>query len=619
MDLIKQRNSQLLTAMARRATICLLMLLGLASAEAQNITHITSTININGRSTKGRPQTQVEYRAWCGSAECTERELMGIGMYWDFGNGMHSTDPFPNVPILDGGGNLPVATLVTSNIYVDAERSDPTPYGGHIRLETLPPIAVTSGPFYDNSQKAKPAQSQLIIDPSDVFDLDFSNNAVRRNTVKFTVNLRNPGSSSMALSHYLQLPSEMYWMGDKAMFPGRSFTSQGLDFTALTPEQTWTSTGSGPQGITEHLAMAHPTGSSLIKMLPGLNERQLAISGAIEPHEQLSITFEAVVENEFPFSVHELTVDFGAIGGGLITQSTVPVSRSLDPNAKVASVGTPERSLAPGEDLCGEEYNFTIQIENIGTGKAYNIVAVDTLDATAFDMSTLTIKDVQMGYIPLGQLMQYNPGPAPAGVDGWWYELVGNVLTFTAQLPTMPVASTHDPVLSHRQGSFSFSVNTLCPMGTPCDSIVVAQNEASITFDANPPIVTAPINLVQRNVNYVGVQQGCFPTSCSTSGLLGMQAGPFTVVGWEDANGNLCDASSGGSCVCNGGITNLHLRYDGPCTVDITGETSFGGTTLPLAFPVQSVAPGQVAVMRGKGLPQALLFSNTCFTATQSP
>jgi uncharacterized repeat protein (TIGR01451 family) len=158
----------------------------------------------------------------------------------------------------------------------------------------------------------------------------------------------------------------------------------------------------------------------------------------------------------------DFTASIGFIGTGTdetplnntYTISQVVVG-SYDPNDKTCVEGT---TITP--EMVGEYVTYMIRFENTGTYMAEDIVVKDVLDATKFDVSTLT---------PLQGSHEYTT------------RITGNTAEFVFDNIMLPGAPSDE-----RYGFVAFKIKTL-PTLSLNDSF---SNTAEIYFDYNAPIVT---------------------------------------------------------------------------------------------------------------------------------
>jgi|GEM_PF-1032148 len=138
----------------------------------------------------------------------------------------------------------------------------------------------------------------------------------------------------------------------------------------------------------------------------------------------------------------------------------IPVVASYDPNLKqVAPAGSGASGLIPATT---DSLVYTIHFQNTGTGTAYNVSVVDTLDShlTASSLRILAVSN--------------NMNPE-------W--LAPGVVRFNFNGILLP-DSTDNEAGSHGALSFSIKLHSALPEGTQI------QNTANIYFDYNPPVPT---------------------------------------------------------------------------------------------------------------------------------
>jgi hypothetical protein len=160
---------------------------------------------------------------------------------------------------------------------------------------------------------------------------------------------------------------------------------------------------------------------------------------------------------------------------------------SYDPNDKAV---TPAGCGAEGFITADDSLIYKIQFQNLGTGPAYLVVVRDTLDEDA-DISTVR-----------------NLGSSHLNT----FEIAGRELKWTFWDITLPPAIQDEPG-SH--GFITFSVAQL--PGNPVGTVI--ENNASIYFDLNEPVVT---NLTTNTVSNTSlpvsdftVEENCISGDCT--------------------------------------------------------------------------------------------------------
>jgi hypothetical protein len=180
-------------------------------------------------------------------------------------------------------------------------------------------------------------------------------------------------------------------------------------------------------------------------------------------------------------------------------QSVCPVS-SWDPNAKVGPAGIGTAGLVPGGLL-----QYTVFFENLAsaTAPAQQISVVDPLDP-ALDASTVSVGTLSLsgtdydlgGGQHVSKTVDLRPGTnallqVQADVNTGTRQTAWTLTALdptTLQLPSNPQVGILPPNQSPPQGEGSVAFTVSAKQGTAVDTVVT--NQATVTFDVNPPIQT---------------------------------------------------------------------------------------------------------------------------------
>lgn len=140
------------------------------------------------------------------------------------------------------------------------------------------------------------------------------------------------------------------------------------------------------------------------------------------------------------------------------------VVNSLDPNDKTCLEGT-----MIAQTLVGDYVHYLIRFENQGTANARNIVVKDVIDASKFDISTLTPLHASHNFVT---------------------RITGNTAEFIFDNIQLPFDDANN------DGYISFKIKTKSTLNMG-DAF---SNTASIYFDYNAPIITNTYTTTVRNV-----------------------------------------------------------------------------------------------------------------------
>ncbi|CEJ70172.1 Internalin-J precursor [Chryseobacterium oranimense G311] len=140
------------------------------------------------------------------------------------------------------------------------------------------------------------------------------------------------------------------------------------------------------------------------------------------------------------------------------------VVNSLDPNDKTCLEGT-----MIAQTLVGDYVHYLIRFENQGTANARNIVVKDVIDASKFDISTLTPLHASHSFVT---------------------RITGNMAEFIFDNIQLPFDDANN------DGYISFKIKTKSTLNMG-DAF---SNTASIYFDYNAPIITNTYTTTVRNV-----------------------------------------------------------------------------------------------------------------------
>lgn len=140
------------------------------------------------------------------------------------------------------------------------------------------------------------------------------------------------------------------------------------------------------------------------------------------------------------------------------------VVNSLDPNDKTCLEGT-----MIAQTLVGDYVHYLIRFENQGTANARNIVVKDVIDASKFDISTLTPLHASHSFVT---------------------RITGNTAEFIFDNIQLPFDNANN------DGYISFKIKTKSTLNMG-DAF---SNTASIYFDYNAPIITNTYTTTVRNV-----------------------------------------------------------------------------------------------------------------------
>ena len=158
---------------------------------------------------------------------------------------------------------------------------------------------------------------------------------------------------------------------------------------------------------------------------------------------------------------------------------------SYDPNDKTCLQG---KTLHP--DLLGEYLQYLIRFENTGSANAINVIVIDTIDTSRFDISTL---------MPLD------------GSHDFYTRINGNMVEFVFEDIKLPFDDEHN------DGYLAFEIK-------PLSSLMIGDtisNSAGIYFDFNFPIITEQENTVvdeNSSIHFISLNEGAvqvFPNPTS--------------------------------------------------------------------------------------------------------
>lgn len=166
------------------------------------------------------------------------------------------------------------------------------------------------------------------------------------------------------------------------------------------------------------------------------------------------------------------------------------VRGSFDPNDKHA---VPEGVGAEGYiDPSTTEISYTINFQNTGTAEAYTVVVKDTLDASVFDMNTVSALGAKHNFTA---------------------DVQDNTMKFTFNNIMLPDSNTNEPA-SHGFVTYTVKLKSGLPIGTQI------KNSASIYFDFNDPVKT------NTTVNTLGFPLGIKAVAAG-SGKMNILPNPF--------------------------------------------------------------------------------------------
>jgi hypothetical protein len=138
---------------------------------------------------------------------------------------------------------------------------------------------------------------------------------------------------------------------------------------------------------------------------------------------------------------------------------TFTITCSCDPNDKAVD---PPGETSAHYTLMAEELMYTIRFQNTGNDTAFNVMLLDTLDAS-LDITTLQV------------LATSHPMSVQVAA--------GNALRFSFQNILLPDSNVDEP------GSHGYVVYSINPLNGLMDGTII-QNTAHIIFDMNPAVVT---------------------------------------------------------------------------------------------------------------------------------
>jgi hypothetical protein len=190
------------------------------------------------------------------------------------------------------------------------------------------------------------------------------------------------------------------------------------------------------------------------------------------------------------------------------SQSVCPIN-SWDPNEKVGPAG-----IGPALFISGNFLQYTVFFENLAAASAaaQEISIIDPLDQ-AIDVNTVSLQTVSLSGITLdlggrnhlSKIVDLRPRvnallQVQADVDTsrrqirWMLNALDPT---TLQLPADPLVGILPPNKKPPEGEGHVTFTASLKQGTPGNTTV--SNQASITFDVNPPIVTPEwLNTVDR-------------------------------------------------------------------------------------------------------------------------
>ncbi|MEM1054561.1 MAG: hypothetical protein AAGI52_03465 [Bacteroidota bacterium] len=330
----------------------------------------------------------------------------------------------------------------------------------------------------------------------------------------------------------------------------------------------------------------------------------------------------------------------GGVGGG----AGGKVGGSADPNDKLGPAGT--GGGARYYDPSTVTTPYTVRFENIDTATfpAQEVVIVDTLDTSVFDLSTFSLGPIRWGEDgevvppPGAQRFETEVSLAPeldatllitASLDHSTGRAVWYFATLDPATGDLPEDGTigflpPNQTQPEGEGSVSFTVQTLdgLPTGT------VVSNQAEIVFDVNEPIVTPPwVNTVDVSAPASLVQAlgstTSNPVSVTASGsdagsgvylyqlFASRDGGEFEFVAQSQEPEFEVDLEPGSTYGFYSIAADLVLNFEGPktdaeamTTVVVAGEeTPDLPARLTLAVPRPN--PARVSTTLRYGLPRA--------------
>ncbi len=252
---------------------------------------------------------------------------------------------------------------------------------------------------------------------------------------------------------------------------------------------------------------------------------------------------------------------------------TIGVLTSIDPNDKIGPVGVDEDRYIAGDG----ELDYTIRFENNSdaSAPAQEVLVRDTLDATAFDLTSLQLHEITFGSsrvsVPRGKSsfstrVALND-PLELLVDAHLVPETG-VLTWrfitidknTGELPVNPLDGFLPPNVTSPEGEGSVSFSARLKDGVNDGAVIV--NQAQIFFDLNEPINTPPWT---NTVDLTG-------PSSSITGLASEQADSSFAISWDGSDAGAGISTYDVFVAVNGGQFKQWLTR-----TDLT-ETDFAGS-----------------------------------------
>jgi uncharacterized repeat protein (TIGR01451 family) len=280
----------------------------------------------------------------CATGDCPEHVLRAYNLIWDFGDGTYS---FESVPVHVYAAASPAqgfqVSLKSANIYEEPDRiSEAAPSGIKICDVATQPLIV------DNSANPNVPRVELVA---------WQPIAKKGHEMKYIASFHNKRGRADTFTAEFRAD------------PGLSlFDSQGRPYP-LTYNQ---------QVIGKPMVIHDANGDRVIfKGSVAANAHiQVIITGKVDDD-----MVDTVVTSNFVVS-YSCNEQGGDCRKNDEAQSAQPIGEEWDPNLLIS---TPEHFTVPGEFV-----QFTVNFENMGTGRADSITIIDSLPEAA-DMSTLEI------------------------------------------------------------------------------------------------------------------------------------------------------------------------------------------------------------------------------------
>lgn len=212
-----------------------------------------------------------------------------------------------------------------------------------------------------------------------------------------------------------------------------------------------------------------------------MGNKMTLVSTSLPPSQQTSNQLTWAYSNLLPFETRTIDIKMNilppptnGIGDSLHTFAHISLINDADTSNNlfglnellVGAYDPNDKTCLEGEIISptqiGDYLHYLIRFQNTGTFYAENVVVVDTLDATKFDLSSVQVLE----------------SSHPTHID-----LIKNTLQFYFEGIMLPDSFSNEPA-SH--GYVFFKIKTKNTLATN----TTVQNKAEIYFDFNPPVIT---------------------------------------------------------------------------------------------------------------------------------